>query len=169
MSDAAVQSPPSPSPENSQWFHIRVQHPGGQPKGWPSGETYMSQAVNDAMAYKSYMIVASKGYGPISSFTWESGGPRGNYLRDQDGWYLGYDGSSKCLCQRSKGLSSFWEIQESNGVHYLRDITSDSRYMSWKPDQDWPLASTTLFISEEDGPQYALTVSVEPAAAPVLA
>lgn len=162
MSDATAQS----SSLDGQWFHIRVKRPGGPGKGWPGGETYMSQAVNDALAYKSYMIVAAKDYGPISTFTWESGGPRGNYLRDQDGWYLGYDGPSRCLCQRSKGLSSFWEIQERDGVHYLRDVSEGSRYLSWLPDQHWPLANTTLFVSEEAGPEHALTVAVEPAAAP---
>jgi len=155
--------------EDGVWFHIRIKRPAGPGKGWPGGDTYMTQAVNDALAYKSYMVVAGKTYARLTAFTWESGGPRGNYLRDQDGWYLGYDGPSRCLCQRSKGLSSFWEIDERDGVQYLRDVSQGSRYLSWMPGQHWPLADTTLFLSEEDGPANALVVAIEPVAAPVSA
>jgi len=166
MADLAAQ----PSPDDGLWFHIKVTRPAGPGKGWPSGTTYMTQAIHDALAYQSYMIVADKAYSSsLSAFTWESGGPRGNYLRDQNGWYLGYDTTSRCLCARSKGLSSFWEVQERDGARYLRDITADSRYLSWLPNQKWPLAAQTLFISEEDGMDNALVVAIEMAPAPVSA
>ncbi|MGH6867486.1 MAG: hypothetical protein ACREDA_01150 [Methylocella sp.] len=118
----------------------------------------MGQAFNDALAYKSYMVIWNKAPA-LSKFTWESGGSGGNYLRDQSGWFLGYDGPSGCLCARSKGLSSFWEVKQRNEKWYL--IDKNGKYAQWLPNQKWPLASTTTFISEGDWSDNALIVALD--------
>ncbi len=164
-----------PAPDDGQWFRIQVSHPDGPVDEWPRGQNYLTQATRDAAAFQAYLVIASKSYyagvrgADISVFSWEHGDAEGDYLRDQNGWYLSHDGASGCLCLRPKAQAAGWRLLRHDGDWYLRAAAAERSYVSWLPDQDWDGAVTTLFVSVQEGLDNALLITLEQVQSPKLA
>ena len=143
----------------SEWFVIKLGPSPDNAQQWPSGDIYAGVARGEALAYKRYVILVT-GLENAERFTWEDN--QGQYLRDSEGWYLGYDGLTWCLKQHSKGLSSYWMPVQNGNIWHLADINPGSnRVVSWDPNQKWPLMSTRTVLQEFDaGNKYALAVEL---------